>query len=359
MESVSTHSQALDEQLAKFRRAVDADRFDVTVRELVRMGTTGELHRAPVYQRKFRWDEDRESTLIESIFLGLPVPSIFVATNKDGVWELVDGLQRISTLLHYVADDPQALKEIGKEASLRLRGMEKLKLFNGKTFAELPTSLQLHFYKRGLSVTALSDKSDLDVRFDVFERLNRGGIALTAQEVRACIYQGPFNKLIRELATSPDFETLIKLKRKQFHDGTKEEVVLKFFAYFHDRDNFKGEVTNFLTDYMKRCHEKPTSFDRAKGKALFLKVTAALAEGIGGPVLRTGTYVTPINQLEALLVGGADVIRSKGQIRVPKGKAWLDDQQLVAASTKGTNTPSALRERIDRAAVLLAKASKG
>lgn len=103
---------------------------------------------------------------------------------------------------------------------------------------------------------------------------------------------------------------------------------------------------------MRRCHEG-NSFDFDAGKELFLEVTAELAAGLEGPVLRTGTKVTPLNQLEAILVGAADVLRAGGRLRVPKGRGWLDDQALVEASTKGTNTPSALRARIDRAAELL------
>lgn len=343
----------LNDQLTRYRRTVDADRYDVTVRELVRMAAEEELHRAPVYQRKFRWDEERESALIESLFLGLPVPSIFVATNPDGKWELVDGLQRVSTLLHFVAEDEKTLSTISKEEPLRLTGLQKLTSFNELTFKKLPISLQLAFQKRGLSVIALSDKSDLDVRFDVFERLNRGGIALTAQEVRACIYQGPFNTMLRELAENHHFLSLIKVKKKQADDGTAEEVVLKFFAYLNNRDNFKGAVASFLTAYMKRCHEEVGSFDYEKNKILFAKVTKSLADALKGPILRTGTHVTPLNQLEAILVGAAEVIRSGNQLQVPKDRAWLDDPDLVNLSTKGTNTPSALRGRIDRATELL------
>lgn len=343
----------LNDQLSSYRRTVDADRYDVTVRELVRMAEEEELHRAPVYQRKFRWDEERESALIESLFLGLPVPSIFVATNRDGKWELVDGLQRVSTLLHFVAEDDETLSTINKEKPLRLTGLQKLTSFNELTFKKLPLSLQLAFQKRGLSVIALSDKSDMDVRFDVFERLNRGGVALTAQEVRACIYQGSFNTLLRELSTTPDFANLIKVKKKQADDGTAEEVVLKFFAYLNNRDSFKGAVATFLTAYMKRCHEESGAFDYAENRALFTKVTKALSDALKGPVLRTGTRVTPLNQLEAILVGAAEVVRAGNQIHVPRNRAWLDDPELVNASTKGTNTPSALRGRIDRAAELL------
>lgn len=105
------------EQLDSERRKVDVDHFDITIRELVRMAESEELKRAPVYQRKFRWNSTRESQLIESLFLGLPVPSIFVATNSDGTWELVDGLQRVSTLMHFVSEDKKLSSTLRKEAA--------------------------------------------------------------------------------------------------------------------------------------------------------------------------------------------------------------------------------------------------
>ncbi len=116
----------LNTQFDSQRKKVDVDNFDVTVRELVRMVEEGEIDRAPEYQRKFRWDETRESRLVESVLLGLPVPTIFMATNKDGTWELVDGLQRISSLVHFAGSEPSLHASIGKNSSLRLSGLGML-----------------------------------------------------------------------------------------------------------------------------------------------------------------------------------------------------------------------------------------
>lgn len=137
----------LQEQLDQERRKVDVDHFDITIRELVRMSNEGELQRAPEYQRKFRWGAIDELRLIESLFLGLPVPSVFVATNPDGRWELVDGLQRVSTLIHYTTIEEEHLEKIAKIEPLRLDSLEKLSSFNGLTFHDLPTPIQFAFQK--------------------------------------------------------------------------------------------------------------------------------------------------------------------------------------------------------------------
>ena len=338
-------SPELQTKLDEQRRKVDVDHFDVTVRELVRMAAEGELERAPAYQRKFRWTDGDESRLIESLFLGLPVPSLFVAANANGTWEVVDGLQRLSSLIHFVADPVVLLSTVSKTEPLRLCELKKVPDLNGLTYGDLPGPLRLAFNKRALRVTALSDKSDLHARFDLFERLNTGGIALTPQEVRACIFRGPFNDLLRDLAEEETFRRLVKLQKVRQEDGTREEIVLKFFAYLHARDQFKGAVTEFLNNYMEQASN---SFDSESGKQLFRNVVQHLHTGLSGPFVRAGYSNTPVTQLEAVMVALGDLIRD-GQTPTPPKPGWLNDPELVRASTGGTNTASMLRDRIKRA----------
>lgn len=155
----------LESQLAIERDKVDVATVSFSVRELVRMFEEDELSIAPSYQRKYRWSEAVASTFIESIFLGLPIPPIFVATNAEFQWEVVDGLQRMSTLLMFLAERPEHLKVIDRKESLRLSGLDKLDQLNGVTYAEMPVSLQRYFGRQPLQVISLTDKSDRSVRF--------------------------------------------------------------------------------------------------------------------------------------------------------------------------------------------------
>jgi hypothetical protein len=341
----------LRDQLDKQRRLVDVDHFDVTIRELIRMAADKELVIAPEYQRKFRWTTGDESRLVESLFLGLPVPSLFVATNADGTWEVVDGLQRLSTLIHFVADPAILLDTIKKPQPLRLSELEKLPSFNEKTFEELPTPLQLTFSKRSLRVTALSDKSDVHVRFDLFERLNTGGVSLTAQEVRACIIRGTFNDLLRELADIAAFRSLLKLQESRREDGTREELVLKFFAYLNDRKKYRGAVRDFLTDYMESASE---AFDYERGgRSLFVEVVTKLQEFCHGqPFVRPGYATTPLNQFEAAMVGMGELLRENRAPVAPRPD-WVSDEEFMDASGAGSNTLPKLNARIARAKALL------
>ena len=159
----------LQSQLMEQKMKVDFNSYDLSIKELISMVSDGLIDIAPEYQRQFRWDIERQSSLIESLFLGIPVPSIFMATNADGTWELIDGVQRVSTILCFAGSDSDREKVNSKPPmKLRLSGLKKLELFNGKTFDELPLDIQTKFRLTSLKVTTLSDKSDRAVRFDLY-----------------------------------------------------------------------------------------------------------------------------------------------------------------------------------------------
>lgn len=341
--------QPLQAELDAQRRQVDVENFDLTLGEIVRMAEANELIRAPEYQRKFRWTKEDESYLIESLLLGLPVPNVYVASNPDGTWEVVDGLQRLSTLIHFMSADAAALKQLDVNEPLRLTNLRKLESFNGYTYADLPTPIRLQFAKRSLRVTSLSDKSDPEIRFEVFERLNKGGVTLTAQEVRACIYRGPFSDSLRRMAASQPFRELVKLQPSHQNDGTREELALKFFAYLDWADRYDGKVKTFLNKYMK--DEGPKA-DIHESEALFNQVVGSILKITKGPLLRSGYGNTPLNQLEAVMVGAGRLIRKGRKIKSPPAD-WLNDGELVKFSTKGTNTKTSFDGRNARAEKLL------
>jgi Protein of unknown function DUF262 len=240
----------LTDELRKQRRTVDFDTFDFALRQIVSMLDDKTIDVAPVYQRQFRWDDVRCSQLVESVFLGIPVPSLFMATNANSTWELVDGVQRVSAIVRFMGS--QELRErMGLNGQLRLIGLEKLAAFNGKTFSELPPAIRQQLELRPLKIITLSDKSDQVVRYDLFERLNRGGISLTPQEIRDCVFRGPFSDLLDELVTDPNFEMLVRLPKGKQKDGIKKECVLRFFAFLYGYREFVHEVEPFLTGFME------------------------------------------------------------------------------------------------------------
>ncbi len=189
---MSTQSPAkLAQQLGEQRRTVDFDSFDIQLQELLRMLEDGQISVAPAYQRQFRWDNARCSQLMESLMLGIPIPNLFMATNTDNTWEVVDGVQRLSAIVKF-AGTKELRDKLKLNGELALEDLQKIDKFNGMTFSTLPPNIQQHLRTRPLKVVTLNDKSDTVVRFDLFERLNTGGISLTKQEIRDCVYQGDF-----------------------------------------------------------------------------------------------------------------------------------------------------------------------
>ncbi|HGO5293752.1 hypothetical protein EQ875_02196 [Photobacterium damselae subsp. damselae] len=330
-------------QLDKETRKVDFDSFDISVKELISMANDGIIDIAPEYQRQFRWPEENQSRLIESVLLGIPVPSLFMAANKDGTWELIDGVQRLNSLIHFCGNEEQ-LKKFNLKKSLKLNGMTVLSEFNGSTFSDLPMSLRLKFTLRPMKVTTLSDKSDLKVRFDLFERLNTGGIKLTDHEVRACVFRGQFNDFLTQLAENEDFNAVVNLPKTKINDGTRQELILKFFAYKINRDQFQHSVVGFLNDFMA---ESCTHFNFKKYGELFYKTFSELRQELPGGIKRGNRDNTPYNLFEAITIGAADAIEEGRSILGSNVSEWINDEELKNLTSGATNSQPRLKSRIN------------
>lgn len=335
----------LVEDLNEQKRKVDFNNYDFSVKELVSMVAEGIINIAPEYQRQFRWDTKRQSTLIESLFLGIPIPNLFMATNANGTWEVIDGVQRITTMIHFLNNKEAKLKSgIDTEHNLELSDLEKLSLFNGKKFDDLPPQIKLDFILKPLKVTTLSDKSDKMVRFDLFERLNTGGIRLTPQEIRSCVYRGKFNDFIKKLAKDDNFLSCIKFDQTQLSDGTTEEAVLRFFAFLNNYKNFKSSVIGFLNEYMQQSSEK---FAYTINERIFKKTFSALSklpQGITSN--RKGGRAFRVNFYEGVAVGAALALKEKGAINLENFYTWIEDPIFIDATTGATNTPNRVSTRI-------------
>ena len=333
----------LTSQLNENRRKVDFDTYDITVKELVGMVAERVIDIAPEYQRQFRWSEENQSTFIESVFLGIPIPSLFMAANADGRWELIDGVQRLSTLVRYVGDaDVRAV--VGRPDALVLKGLEKLTAFNGLKYEDLPKPVQLQFSLKPLKVTTISDKSDLSVRFDLFERLNTGGVRLAPQEIRSCVYRGPFNEMLKRLARDPNFRKVVKLRTSAEHNATREELVLRFFAFLYRYKQFNHSVIDFLNDFMGKGTE---GFDYASSEDLFAAVFKALQEALPGGIVRGNRNQTPLNLFEAVAVGAALAWQQKGELVATGVKKWMNSATLESYTTGATNSRKMVGQRIE------------
>ena len=333
----------LQQQLDELRRKVDFNSYDITVKELISLVEDRTIDIAPEYQRQFRWDKERQSQLAESIFLGIPIPNLFMATNEDGTWELIDGVQRLSSLIH-LAGGEKGRELIGVQEPLVFTDLQKLSEFNGKKFLDLPKAVQLGFLMKPLKVTTLTDKSDLSVRFDLFERLNTGGVSLTDQEIRACVFRGKFNTFLKSCAANDDFLKVVRLNNRQMADATDEEFVLKFFAYLNNYQNFTHSVVDFLNNYMQEANG---AFDYEEGEKIFNETFSQLASILPNGITR-GRTTTPTNLYEAISVGAALVIK-EGKSLEGDDLDWIAADELKALTTGATNSRVRVAARIEYA----------
>ncbi len=339
-----TVQDQLSLQLGNQRRTVDFDTFDIQFQELLRMLSEGQISVAPAYQRQFRWNDERCSQLIESLMLGIPVPNLFMATNDDNTRETVDGVQRLSAIVKFAGDE-ELRKKLGLEKVLKLEGLKKLSFFNKHRFDTLPTLIQQHVRTRPLRVVTLNDKSDKIIRFDLFERLNTGGVLLTNQEIRDCVFQGEFAELLDDLASTEDFNTVVRLSNNNKKDGTMEECVLRFFAFLDRYSKFDHSVEEFLTDYMKYATEK---FDYDSREQEFDNVFAALAETFKDGIRRPGRKgLTPLNLYEGVAVGAALALRERDKLVTKNLHTWMNSNELRGFTTGATNNRRAVKGRIE------------
>jgi hypothetical protein len=335
--------EKLQSQLQKERRLVSFDNYDISVKQLIDMRKSGAIHVPPEYQRQFVWDAARESQLIESVFLGIPVPNVFMATNEDSTWEVVDGVQRLGTLAHFIGSG-DLLEQIEKDSPLVIDGLEKLSELNGKTFSDLPGTLQLLFETRPLRATVLNDKSDLNVRFDLFERLNTGGVLLTNQEIRNCIFRGKLNEQLKKLSRQENFVSSIKLKPSDANNGTGEELVLRFFAYLECYQEFDHSVKDFLNEYMKARASKPL---KTQSVALFNQAFEIINTALPNGIIRGNRAITPVNLFEAVSVGCALALKLGKTPSPQKIKSVLNSAGLRKLTTGATNNKNMVSGRIE------------
>jgi hypothetical protein len=336
-------AETLSDQLDRQKRTVSYDMYDMTVRQLIDMVAGGLIDISPEYQRHFVWDHDRESELIESIYLGIPVPSLYMAANRDGTWEVVDGVQRLSTLIHFCGGI-ESLTKIKRPTSLILSNLRKLPTFNGRTFAKLPPALQINFQLRPVRVTTLNDKSDIAVRYDLFERLNTGGVLLHPQEIRNSVIRGRFRDQLKELAIDPNFRKVVKLADNEQKSAAYEECVLRFFAYSERYKLFDHSVKEFLTDYMIEKSEKTPDASLTK---IYRRTMAWLASAIPNGIVRGTRSITPINLYEAVAVGASLALQQKPLIQKKLLKPCVNSEELKKLTTGATNSRNMVVGRIE------------
>lgn len=253
--------------LARKKNDLAIETLDMSYGEILSLIRNEELVIEPDYQRLFRWDFTQQSRFIESVMLRIPIPQIFTVERSDGVLELTDGLQRISTMIHFFGRDELDNNEKDKEIYrnyfpagdlLTLSGCEVLKELNEKTVKDFSVRDRLTIKRSSIRMVIVKRQSDDYFRYELFKRLNTGGTPLSAQEIRNCSSRmigedgSKFYNFLIQCAKNKHFqECTDSLSDKARGMKEDEELVLRFFALKNARDDFKGSVRDWLDQFME------------------------------------------------------------------------------------------------------------
>jgi len=319
----------------------------------------------PFYQRRSRWDEERQSKLIESFIINIPVPPVFLYEKSYNSYEVMDGQQRITAIEDYYKN------------KFALRGLDLWPELNGMKYSDLPNKIRAGLDRRSISSIVLlkesapNDEDALFLRQLVFERLNTGGVKLERQEIRNSLGTGRFNDLLFELARLDVFRDVWGLPRYQeeeldnhrlpiyekafFKKMEDLEVILRFFALRH-MDNYKYGIQGFLDLYMIRSKNFSTEDCDYLGQ-IYNKTLTAACEIYGEAVFRIyekgkfignsikGIYDGVMIALSEFVDDFDKIIMQKHQV-VNLTKA-LFEKEGISALTGRASTKADLENRID------------
>lgn len=242
---------------------IDVDISTVNLGSLIDQLENDEIDLQPDFQRVTDvWDNVKKSRLIESILLGLPLPSFYFSENPvSQKLSIIDGLQRICAIRDFVLE---------KENPLKLEGLQFLKNFEGFTFSQLARPEVKRIKSLKITMNTLRKGTPLDVKYIIFQRVNTAGVPLTPQEMRHALNQGPAAIFIKELADMESFKkaTNYSVESKRMQD---RDFVNRFIAFFIGYQDYMGDLDMFLNDKMGELNKMTSeqrddirvSFDKA------------------------------------------------------------------------------------------------
>lgn len=338
------------------------------------------LDLAPTYQRRKRWNDTKRSHLIESLLINIPIPPVFLYERDLAKYEVMDGQQRMDAIRAFFKNE------------FELTNLEKWPELNGRTYSELPERIKAGLNRRGLAAVIIltesgqSEEAAMEIRQYVFERLNTGGVKLNAQEIRNCIYSGPFNDMLVEIARSAAFTAAWAIPPKEPDEPHKVsrmlesnrlysvmadcEIVLRFFA-LEEMDLFRGGMKRALDDCMKRM-KKQAKEQCAAQRARYLRCLSIAAKTFASALFRlpkkggelTGRHSVPLSDaillgIRSLRTSEAATLQSRSGAAIAELKKLLADGETYKTLVGRANTKSSIGERIGLVSKMLKSVVKG
>lgn len=282
-------SEEEDKESSPSRYEINVSPADFTLEILDGKMKSKEL-KIPDFQRSYVWKLKQASRLIESFLLGLPVPPIFLYVDDDEKLLVVDGQQRLKTI-HYFFEGFFGEAVGGKRPIFTLTGLNENSPYLGKSYKDLKESNEPAERKfrntvlRAVIIKQLNPNDNTSI-YHIFERLNTGGTPLTGQEIRNCIYHGPFNDLLHQLNKVPAWRSIFG---KDAEDKRQRdiEMILRVLALHYSHDKYERPMKDFLSNFMSRHkNDKPDKLEEYH--RIFTRTAKNISDSLGGKPFSLG-----------------------------------------------------------------------
>lgn len=338
----------------KFKKAQNAlviQASDLSLDTIAQMASTGSIDISPQFQRRERWDVRRQSALIESFLLNVPVPPVYLSEDDYGSYSVIDGKQRITAIRDFLSD------------AFSLAQLNRFPEISGLKFSGLPNELQnalrVRPYLRAITILRQSDRT---TKYEVFHRLNSGGEPLNAQEIRNVIYRGPLNDLIMELSEAPFLRKQLKItdnKSVPYNTMQDAETVLRYLVLKDEWREFSGDYRLSMDKYMEEnvhmARRQITSIRKTFLRALkacedvWADYAFKRPEGEGWrDQMLAGMYDA---QMVAITMASdkqiSSLVRSRDAV-ISETRRLFDDGAFNEAVRLSTNTASRVEYRINK-----------
>ncbi len=331
---------SLEQEIEVARKQVVSDGYEMSFGEVMNLYQNREIVISPDFQRLFRWDPSRKTRFIESLLLGIPIPPIFVYQDESGIWELIDGLQRLSTVLEFAglllgengeAKEPSTLEGTNFLPSLAGKRWEPS---SEETGDGIGRSQQLQIKRARVRVEILKQESDPQAKYELFQRLNTGGASLSEQEVRNCIavmINREFHEWLLERAALAEFQTVVAQTDTARERQSIVELALRFVAFRNIPYSPGLDVHEYLDDALFRLAGPDSTLNLDIEADVFTRTFVTLEEALHDRAFRkwdgnsfSGKFLMSL--FEVVATGVAANIDAIEQLGEPGAGAFIEQR---------------------------------